>query len=324
MPAPALSVHAFRADRGDAGERLDRALRRHLAGHPCTRTQIQAWIAAGRARIDGAATAKPAQRLALGQRIEIDLPTSPPRPAVEAEDRPLAVLFEDEHLLALDKPPGLMVHPAGARRRGTLFNALLHYARDWGEGRRPSLVSRLDQDTSGLLLVAKCGAVHAGLARVLRRERSAKDYLALVFGALPFAAGRIELRIGRDPADPRRRIASKEEGLASTTLYERLAEGEGLTLLRCRLRSGRTHQIRAHLTGVGTPIVGDPLYGEPRWKGLRDEAAAEACRFFPRQALHAWRLGFEHPVTGERMEIEAPVPEDLAGLLARVGLARPD
>jgi 23S rRNA pseudouridine1911/1915/1917 synthase len=323
MLAPALSVHAFRADRGDAGERLDLALRRHLAGHLCTRSQIQTWIAAGRARVDGATTAKAAQRLLLGQRIEIELPTPTPRPPVESEDRPLAVLFEDEHLLALDKPPGLMVHPAGARRRGTLFNALLHYARDWGEGLRPSLVSRLDEDTSGLLLVAKSGAVHAGLARVLRRERSAKDYLALVFGASPFAVGRIELKIGRDPGDPRRRIASKEVGLPSTTLYERLAEREGLTLLRCRLRTGRTHQIRAHLKGVGTPIVGDALYGEPRWKGLRDEGVKEACRLFPRQALHAWRLGFDHPVTGVRMEIEAPLPADLAGLLSRVGLAPP-
>jgi 23S rRNA pseudouridine1911/1915/1917 synthase len=318
-PSPTL-VYAFRADRADAGERLDRVLLRHLAGHRPTRTQIQGWIAAGRARIAGQAVVKAARRLALGEPVEIDLPAPPERPRIEAEEHPLAVIFEDEHLVVLDKPPGVIVHPAAGRRLGTLYNGLLHYARDWGEGLRPSLVNRLDRDTSGLLLVAKSGPVHAGLAKVLRRKRARKDYLALAYGRAPLARGSIELRLRRDPEDTRRVLATRGEGLACTTLYEVLADGEGVTLLRCRLRTGRMHQIRVHLKAIGLPIVGDPLYGEPRWKGMGDEELAAACRSFPRQALHAWRLAFDHPVTGEWIEIEAAVPADLATLLARTGV----
>ncbi len=321
-PGAPTVVHAFRADRGDAGERLDRALLRHLAGRSHTRTQIQGWIAAGRARIDGRPEVKPARRLALGDGVEIDLPLPPPRPAIEAEERPLAVLHEDPHLLVLNKPPGVICHPAAGRRAGTLYNALLHYGRAWGEGLRPSLVNRLDRDTSGLLLVAKSGPAHAGLARVLRRKSAFKDYLALAFGRPPLAKGSIELPLRRDPADTRRVLAGKGEGLASTTLYESLAEGEGVSLLRCRLRTGRMHQIRVHLKALGMPIVGDPLYGEPRWKGIGDGGRAAACRDFPRQALHAWRLAFDHPFLGGRVEVEAPVPEDLRELLERVGLPR--
>lgn len=323
MSALEISTHAFRADRGDAGERLDRALCRHLSGQPWTRTQIQGWIAEGRARVDGSPAAKPAQRLALGQRVEIDLPPPAPRRPVEAEDLPLDIVFEDEHLLALHKPPGLVVHPAGARRKGTLFNALLHYAENWEKGDRPSLVSRLDEGTSGLLLVAKRGAVHARLAKLLRRERATKDYLALAYGAPPRESGKIDLPIAVDPADRRRRVVSREEGQPSLTLYESLAEGEGVTLYRCRLKTGRTHQIRIHLKALRTPIVGDPLYGEPRWKGLADPGAAEACRRFARQALHSWRLAFEHPATGAWMELEVAVPADLRELFSAVGIELP-
>lgn len=317
------AVRTFRADRGDARVRLDHALVRHLEGLPAvSRSQIQSWIEAGRVRVNGAVAVRPAARLVLGDEVEIALPSSPPpRPPLAAQEMPLSILFEDEHLLALDKPPGLVVHPAVGHREGTLINALLWRAREWaGEG-RPGLVNRLDKDTSGVLLVAKNPAAHAALARALRSRRAEKEYLAVVYGVTPFAKGRIELKILRDPADRRRMTISKTDGRDSLTLYERLGEAGGLSLLRCLLRTGRTHQIRVHLKGLGMPIVGDPFYGQPRWKGVADPVLAALCRDFPRQALHARRLAFARPMTGAPMEVVAPLPEDLAGLLAGAGLS---
>ena len=313
-------LRTFRADRGDDRERLDRVLVRHLADLPeVTRARIQAWIDGGRVRVNGGVPAKPASRVILDDQVEIELPPPPPRRRPQAQELPLSVLYEGEPLLALDKPPGVVVHPAPGHREGTLINALLWRAREWGEGAQPGLVSRLDRDTSGVLMAAKTPAAHAALSRTLRYRSTEKDYLAVVYGAAPSDRGRIELRIDRDPADLKRRIASKTSGRESVTLYERLDEAAGLTLLRCRLLTGRTHQIRVHLQAQGLPIVGDPLYGEPRWKGLADTDLAALCRDFPRQALHARRLAFVHPATGEPLEIVAPVPEDVAGLLAAAG-----
>jgi 23S rRNA pseudouridine1911/1915/1917 synthase len=310
----------FRTDRGDDRERLDRVLVRHLADRPdVTRSRIQGWIEAGLVRVNGAAAGKPSSRVMLGDEIEIVLPPLPERREVVAQEMPLSVLYEDEHLLALDKPPGVVVHPAAGHREGTLINALMWRARDWGEGRRPSLVNRLDRETSGVLLAAKTPVIHAALARSLRRRNAEKDYLALVYGTPP-ASGRIELRILRDPADPKRRLASKAEGKESLTLYRRLAGAGGLTLLECRLLTGRTHQIRVHLQSQGWPIVGDAVYGEPRWKGIADADLAAVCRDFPRQALHARRQSFVHPATGATTEIVAPVPQDLGALLAAARL----
>ncbi len=254
---------------------------------------------------------------------------------------PLSILYEDEHLLAVDKPAGLVAHPTAGHRDGTLWNALLFRARAEGwagepsEGdRRPSLVHRLDRGTSGVLLVAKSAAVHAGLARALRtssaasgRQRAGKRYLAVVYGRARRDAGRIALPIGTDPADRNRRVVSPE-GQAALTLYERLAEAPAapLSLLACVLASGRTHQIRVHLAALGHPLVGDPLYGEPRHvagiqRAIADPALSAACRAFARPALHAWRLAFVHPVTRERLALTASVPPDLSALLARAGMA---
>ena len=323
------SIRTLRADRGDARERLDRVLMRHLADRPeISRSQIQAWIVDGQVRVNGVAATKPSARLMLWDQVEVPLPPPPPpRPAMAAQEMPLSILFEDEHLLAIDKPPGLVVHPAIGHSQDTLINGLLWRAREWQEDRRPSLVNRLDRHTSGVLMAAKTPAVHAALARSLRSRDTVKEYLTVIYCAYDAHAapllpkGRIDLKIHRDPADLKRRMTSKKEGRDSVTLYERLAEREGLALLRCRLLTGRTHQIRVHLKSQGWPIVGDALYGEPRWKGMADPALAAACRDFPRQALHAWRLAFAHPATGAAMEIVAPVPEDMAGLLAATGLS---
>jgi 23S rRNA pseudouridine1911/1915/1917 synthase len=323
LSASEALVKVFRAERADAGERLDRVLLRRLSHIPSlSRTQIQTWIEIGRVKLNGAAAERPGRRLAAGDEIELTLPGVAPLPTPEPEEMPLAVLYEDEHLLALAKPPGLLVHPTPRERQGTLWNGLLYRARGWEEGQLPALVHRLDRDTSGVLLVAKRRTLAAALVRAIRGKDAEKEYLALVYGRVSGSKGRIDLAIGRDPEDRRRFAAVTAGGRPASTLWERLAESDRapLTLLACRLLTGRTHQIRVHLAAKGWPLVGDPLYGEPRFDEIADGDLAERCRSFPRQALHARRLAFVHPVTRERLEIAAPVPGDLGELLAAAGM----
>jgi len=318
-----------RTDRGDDRERLDKVLLRHLADLPeATRTKIKEWIAAGLVTRNGAPV-KAAGKVFAGDVLEVVLPPPPPpKPGIVAQEIPLSVLYEDEHLLALDKPAGLVVHPAVGHRDGTLVNALLFRSRDWaGPADRPGLVHRLDKDTSGVLVVAKTDQAMEKLGKAMKGRSLEKEYLALVYGKAPLSKGRVDLRIRRDPADRKRMAASKSEGRESSTIYEILSESSGsrsgLSLLKCTLVTGRTHQIRAHLKAIHLPIVGDPVYGSPRWKGIRDETLREACRAFPRQALHAWRLALDHPVTGGRLEIVAPLPADLGDLLRLTGMPWP-
>jgi 23S rRNA pseudouridine1911/1915/1917 synthase len=321
------TTKVFRVEPGDVQggrERLDRTVLRHLAHIPSiSRTQVQAWIAEGRVRVNGALVRRPGGRLSSGDEVELTRPEAPPLAVPTPTEMPLAVLYEDDWLLALNKPPGLLVHPTQRVREGTLWNGLLFRARSWGEGRLPGLVHRLDRDTSGVLLVAKTRPVLTALARALRSKEAEKEYLAFVYGRIEGSKGRIDLGILRDPVHGKRWAASKSEGQPSSTLWERIAESERapLTLLACRLLTGRTHQIRVHLAAKGWPIVGDPLYGEPRYLGITDAEIAARCRDFPRQALHARRLAFMHPVRRVPMEVEAPLPEDLEGLLAAARMA---
>ncbi len=320
----APSSRLFRTVRGEEPERLDRLVVRHLADIPrLSRTRIQEWIDAGRVRVDGAAVTRSSLRLRPGAEVEVLFPGARPHPPPVAQNIPLSILYEDDALLAVDKPPGMVAHPTPGHADGTLVNALLFHLgkAEGGAG----LVSRLDRGTSGVLLVAKAPGVHARLTRILRGGAVEKEYLAVVYGPVPLPKGRIDRRILRDPQDPRRRTTSRSEGQTASTLWERLAETPGaepgIALLRCRLLTGRTHQIRVHLEAEGMPIVGDPVYGAPRWKGLGDPDLADRCRAFPRQALHAWRLRFPHPWTGAALEVVAPVPSDVAGLLAAAGLS---
>jgi len=314
-------VRIFLADRGDAAHRLDRVLVRRLADVPgLSRTRLQGLIAAGQVRVNGVLATRPAERLALGDEVSVDLPPPPPARARPApEEIPLTILYEDDWLLAVAKPPGLIVHPPPGHHSGTLLNALLWYLKE--DGIRPGLVNRLDKGTSGVLLAAKTGEIHGRLTRAFRAPTAAKEYLAVVYGCPRQEKGRIEHGILRDPEDRRKMTTSRTEGRPSVTLYEILATAGGLTLLRCRLLTGRMHQIRVHCAAEGLPLVGDPLYGEPRWKGIEDPALAAACREFPRQALHAHRIALTHPVTRERLEVTAPLPEDLGGLLAHFAIA---
>lgn len=319
-------THRCRIHRGDARQRLDVALVRRLDEIPgLSRTRIQEWIAEGLVRLNGVVVRKASERLAAGDEVEIELPPPPPRPEMAAQEIPLSILYEDEHLVAVDKPPGLVVHPTFGHRDGTLLNALLWHLRQRGEDAESlGPVSRLDKWTSGVLVVARGGEAHARLARALKSPTSEKEYWAVVYGQTGVDHGRIDLRVLRDSEDRRRMTTSKTEGVAASTLFSTLAEtagaGVALSLLRCVLLTGRMHQIRVHLRARGWPIVGDPVYGEPRWKGIADPALAALCRDFPRQALHARRLVFRHPVTGEPVEIVAPVPADMGELLAAAGI----
>ena len=323
------SVRTLTADRGDAGRRLDLVLRRHLTDvDAATRTRVQAWIAGGLVTVNGAQVRRVSSRAALGDLVAVAIPLTAvsPRPAMLAEHVRVDILYEDAHVLALNKPAGVVVHPTYKHLAGTIMNALLWHARAWPAGQRPSLLGRLDKLTSGVVMVAKTAAVHAALQRTA--HGSEKDYLAVVYGRVNVARGEIDLRLSRDPGDRRRVVSSAPEttrGAASLTTFERIARvpapRAGLSLLRCRLVTGRTHQIRVHLASRGWPIVGDPTYGEPRWSRVADPALAAALRAFPRQALHAWRVALTHPVTGRRLQIEAPVPPDMTELLTTSGLA---
>jgi 23S rRNA pseudouridine1911/1915/1917 synthase len=318
------------ADRGDDRERLDRVLQRHLADLPeATRTKIQEWIQNGLVTVNGRRPDRSSEKVKTRDAIEILLPAPPPaRSLLVAQDIPLSILFEDSDLLVLDKPAGLVVHPAVGHRDSTLVNALLFRSRQWaGPADRPGLVHRLDKDTSGVLIIAKTEEAMAKLGKAMKERCLEKEYLAVVYGKAPLRKGRIDLKIRRDPANRKRMAASKSEGRDSSTFYEILSESSGsfsgLTLLKCTLVTGRTHQIRVHLKAIHLPLVGDPVYVSARWKGLRDEALREACRTFPRQALHAWRLSIAHPVTRAPLSFTAPIPEDIAGLLAAASLPLP-
>jgi 23S rRNA pseudouridine1911/1915/1917 synthase len=296
-------------------------LRRHLADVPAaTRTRVQSWIAGGCVTVNGHPVQRVATRAALGDQVSVTIPDAPPRRVMRGEDAALAILYEDDHLIAVDKPAGLVVHPTFKHPIGTLMNALLGHARTWAVGQRPSIVGRLDKQTSGVVLAAKTRAVHAALQRAEIR----KIYLAVVYGRVPVRRGTIDLRIALDSRDRRRVVASAEVGAASVTRFERLARvpapRAGLALLRCTLETGRRHQIRAHLQAHGWPIVGDPVYGEPRWNRIVDPLLAASLRAFPRQALHAADLSFVHPVTGATTRIDAPLPADFALLLETAGL----
>jgi len=308
-----------------AGERLDR----HVAARlEVPRNQVQRWIAEGLVRIDGR-PAKPSAALAAGERVECSPPElKEERVLPEAGD--LRVLYEDDDLVALDKPAGLTVHPGAGRPTGTLAHHLLdRYPEMAGVGGpgRPGIVHRLDQGTSGVLVVARNPTAYLRLARAFASREVGKRYLGIAYGAPSPARGTIEAPIGRHP-QRRKEMTVRPGGRPSKTLYETVAAAAGISLLEMDLATGRTHQIRVHLKHLGHPLVGDPVYGEARWKGL-PRPVQPFLRDFPRPALHAWRIAFRHPATGAPLSFEAPVPEDLRKLWERVtgrawpGLERP-
>ena len=302
---PTLTVTAAAAD---AGERVDKFLAAHLP--ELSRARLQALLEAGEVTRDGALITEGSSRVKPGERFAVTVP--PPQPArPQAEAIALDVLYEDPHLLVLDKSAGLVVHPAPGHRGGTLVNALLHQCRDGLSGiggvLRPGIVHRLDKDVSGLMVVAKDDRAHVRLAAAFSVHRIERVYEALVWGLPPRPQGSIEAPIGRHPKD-RKRMAVVAGGKRALTHY-RLEEAFGRLAagLRLELATGRTHQIRVHLGTLGLGIVGDPVY-RPRRRVSPSPALAEHLAGFGRIALHARVLGFEHPVSGAALRFERPAP----------------
>jgi 23S rRNA pseudouridine1911/1915/1917 synthase len=300
--------HVLAVDERGAGARLDRFLAERLPA--LSRARLQALIEAGRVRVDGRA-AKAAARLRPGQEISVSVPAAEPaRPRPEAI--PLAVVHEDAHLLVVDKPAGLVVHPGAGRASGTLVNALLHHVHDLsgvGGVLRPGIVHRLDRGTSGLMVVAKDDQTHRALARQFADRLVEKEYLAVVLGVPARAEGVIEAPIGRDPVHRRRMSVRAPRGRSARSSYRVLEAFDGAALLRVRIHTGRTHQIRVHLAALGHPVAGDATYG-----GRRTRARA-ALESLTRPALHAARLAFDHPATGQRLAFDSPLPPDLQEVL---------
>jgi 23S rRNA pseudouridine1911/1915/1917 synthase len=281
-----------------AGERLDR----FVASLPGigSRAAAERLLAAGSVLVDGALRPK-SYRLEGGEEVAVEFADG--APAVASEPTPkLRIPYEDEHLLVVDKPGGLVVHPAAGHGSGTLVQALAGRSAG-GDPERPGIVHRLDRDTSGLLVVARTDQAYEGLRALVRRRALEREYLALVRGRPRSRTGRIEAPIGRDRRDPTRRSLDTDVPKDAITHFELVDLYDDHALLRVRLETGRTHQIRVHLAAIGLPVVGDPVYGTPE-PGLR-------------QFLHAARLAFTHPVTGERVDVESPLPPDLDAALAR-------
>jgi 23S rRNA pseudouridine1911/1915/1917 synthase len=283
-----------------AGARLDRFLAE--SGAAGSRAEAERLLAASKVEVDGRVRPK-SYRLVGGERLRIEAVRTQGT-ALEPEELPLAVRWEDRHLLVVDKPAGIVVHPSAGHGSGTLVHGLLGHGIAGGDVARPGIVHRLDRDTSGLLVVARDAETHRRLQRMLRRREITREYLAFVKGRPRSWRGRIEAPIGRDRHDPTRMSLDTSTPRPAATQFEVVELLDAHALLRVRLETGRTHQIRVHLAAIELPVSGDPVYGVEGDLGLT------------RQFLHAARLAFAHPVTGEPIDVESPLPDELAAALA--------
>jgi len=304
----------FTVAAGEEGGRLDLFLTRKEPS--LSRARIQRAIEEGWVRVNDREV-RAGRKVKAGDVVAIALPEAKPS-GVLPEAIALSILHEDASLLVIDKPAGMVVHPAAGHSGGTLVNALLHHCRDLsgiGGVLRPGIVHRLDKETSGLLVVAKTDEAHRGLAGQFKRHEVKKTYLALVYGEPKRDGGRIEAAVGRHPTDRKKMSTQSRRGRSAVTIW-RVREGYGIAaLLEVDIETGRTHQIRVHLTELGHPVVGDRVYGGAgRIRTVGDTAARARMKVQGRQALHAWRLGFAHPVTGQWMQFSSPLPDDIAGL----------
>ena len=311
----------------DDGIRIDRFLADAIGG--LSRSRVKSLIEENRVRRDGTPVTHPSEPVRAGAAYTLDWPAATPS-IPQAQDIAFPILFEDHDLLVLDKPAGLVVHPAPGNETGTLVNALLAHCGDSltgiGGERRPGIVHRLDKDTSGVMVVAKTEMANAALTQAFAARDLDRFYLALCWGLPNPTAGEIEGAIARDPRE-RKRMAVRPDssrGKAALTRYRTLAQhAAAVSLLECRLDTGRTHQIRVHLSHRGHPIVGDPVYLRrlPPSAKLLDSATRATLQDFPRQALHAARLGFRHPRSGAALSFTTPPPADMQALLDLLHLA---
>lgn len=325
-------------------DRLDKALARDVPEEAAlSRSRLARLIADGAVTVNGAVVTEPRARVAEGDHVTIR-PGRAEELTTEPEDIPLSVVYEDDALIVVNKPAGMVVHPAPGQWTGTLVNALLHHCGDSLSGiggeKRPGIVHRIDKDTSGLLVVAKTDRAHHGLAAQFERHSVERHYLAVVTGVpdaadprlrglrgISFEAGgilKIATRLDRHRSDRQRQAVIFEGGRHAVTrarVVERFGTPHAAALMECWLETGRTHQIRVHLAYAGHGLIGDPVYGGPRKLSPRavGEAGVAAAAGFPRQALHAATLGFVHPVSGEEMSFSSPLPADMAALVAALG-----
>lgn len=284
-----------------AGQRLDR----YLASleEVGSRSAAERLLESDSVLVDGRSLGK-SHRLTGGEQLEVE-PAAAEGPGLEPEQMDLRIAYEDEHLVVVDKPAGLVVHPAPGHASGTLVHGLLEHEIAGGDADRPGIVHRLDRDTSGLMVVARSEEAHRRLQALVRRRALQRHYLALVVGLPRSRSGRIEAPIGRDRRDPLRHSLDSDTPRDAVTHFDIVELLSRHALLDVRLETGRTHQIRVHLAAIDLPVAGDPLYGRPRDLGLT------------RQFLHAARLGFDHPFTGARVDVESPLPADLVSALER-------
>ena len=305
---------------GKVRERLDVFLTRHVEN--ATRSKVQKAIGGGNVLVDGKQV-KPSHKVSPGEVVHVTISKSPP-PDVIPENIPLDIVYEDEYLLVVNKPAGMVTHPAYGNYSGTLVNALLHYSNALSRVNtviRPGIVHRLDKDTSGLMVIAKDDVTHAKLAKQFSQRTIEREYWALVWGLFKKSKGVIEASLGRSKSD-RKKIAVTAEGKHAVTEYEVMKAFEFLSLVRLKLLTGRTHQIRVHLHHIGHPVLGDPTYGgrrivyEPPRSDVRiKQQVQELLGMTDRQALHAKTLGFIHPSTGKFMKFDSALPEDFQAVI---------
>jgi 23S rRNA pseudouridine1911/1915/1917 synthase len=317
MGGEARAAGPFVAAEADKGERLDRFLAARLP--ELSRARLQALIEEGAVLLDGA-PARASARVKPGQSAVVSIPAATaaePQP----EDIPLRVVHEDAALLVIDKPAGLVVHPGAGREAGTLVNALLHHVQDLsgvGGVLRPGIVHRLDAGTSGLMVVAKDDVAHRSLARQIAGRTVEKEYLAVVLGVPRAAEGEVNLAVGRDPVHRMRMAVNVPRGREARSRWRLVERLDASALVRVRIFTGRTHQIRVHMSAVGHPLAGDALYGGRRVPKTSRPASSKALAAFPRPALHSARLVFDHPGSGARLAFESALPDDIRALVEAV------
>lgn len=295
-----------------AGLRLDVCLAGAI--EDASRSFLKTLIKNGKVSVNGGACTRPGRTMTVGDYVRVELPP-PPDVRVVPEDIPLDIVYQDADVLVVNKPSGLVVHPAPGHFTGTLVNAILFHCPDaqcpGDDASRPGIVHRIDRYTSGLLVVAKTARAFAGLSEQVREHAFDRQYLALVRGVFTENHGRINVPVGRSLSDPGRMSVTGVRGREAITHFEVLERFGVASLLALRLETGRTHQIRVHLRFAGHPVLGDPVYGTTDYDNWRvDESVKAVLRGLDGQALHAEQLGFEHPVTGEHLSFSAPVPED--------------
>jgi 23S rRNA pseudouridine1911/1915/1917 synthase len=306
---------------GEHRKRIDVYLTHQIEN--ATRSKVQYAIVSGMVLVNGKVV-KPSHQLSPNDIIDVTFPR-PPRMEAKPEEIPLDVVYEDESLLIINKPAGMVTHPAYGNYTGTLVNALLHHCNRLSKINtelRPGIVHRLDKDTTGLMVVAKTDAVHAFLAKQFSKRTIDREYWAIVWGRFKKVKGTIEANLGRSKRD-RKKVAVTEDGKSAVTEYEVLKEYEYLSLVRLHLKTGRTHQIRVHLTHIGHPVFGDPTYNgrSNTWNGLsgkKSQQAGNLLKLISRQALHAKTIGFIHPASKEFMKFDSELPKDMKEVMENI------